>query len=199
MYFQFNCFGQQFQDFNSKIYKALYIKCLFVSNRLCEQLVVRRSVCFSSSVLEIRDSSWLWETRPGAETDLSLCQDAVQRSTAHRWVCHSHTGKCLCVHVFSTDTRRECCFLVFFLPSLMSCAVSLLLPPLDSFLSFIFGSNFFILNHMKCSVYPSGDCVSKSVGAILTGKTRKSEGNTRSVWSGNFLSELLRCEVHLCL
>lgn len=82
--------------------------------------------CLLSSVLEDGDSSWLWETRPWAETDLPLRQDAVQRRTAHCWVCHCHTGKCMCVCVsgyFSADTRRECCILILFLPSLVICAV----------------------------------------------------------------------------
>lgn len=47
------------------------------------------------TVLEVGGSSWLWQTRPWAETDLPLRQDPVQRRTAHCWVCHSHTGKCV--------------------------------------------------------------------------------------------------------
>lgn len=48
-----------------------------------------------NSVVEVRSSSWLRQTRPRTETDLPLRQDTVQCCTAYCWVCHSYTGKCV--------------------------------------------------------------------------------------------------------
>lgn len=144
--------------------------------------------CLLSSVLEDGDSSWLWETRPWAETDLPLRQDAVQRRTAHCWVCNCHTGKCMCVCVWVFQCWHQEGVLHPYSFSALSCYMRCLLSLTLLFLT-VFGPNFFLLNHMKSSLYPSGDCVTKIVG-IFTGGVRKLEGNTgivtRSVCSVPF-------------
>lgn len=58
------------------------------------------SFCFSHlfgsiSSLEIRSATRLWQTWPGAETDLPLCSDVVQCCSTDCWMCHCHPGECL--------------------------------------------------------------------------------------------------------
>lgn len=58
------------------------------------------SFCFSHlfgsiSSLEIRSATRLWQTWPGAETDLPLCPDVVQCCSTDCWMCHCHPGECL--------------------------------------------------------------------------------------------------------
>lgn len=47
----------------------------------------------SSLLQEIRGAAGLQPQRPRAEADLPLCQDLVQRRSAHLRVRHRHTGE----------------------------------------------------------------------------------------------------------